>query len=172
LRDNGDKHVTRAVEILLLALLVLTGSLPICACYPRPHSYISNPEISGVLLRDGNPVGGAQVLMAHTAGVDGNYFLEAHAAAITRPDGHFHVAPTTRWRVFTSLLNPPDHVHALTSVCFDAPEHSKLGVLLLSDTDRKTSVVLSCDLNSPPRDFKQAVIWQKDRWGICANGIQ
>lgn len=155
-----------------LAVLIVTGSLLMCACYPRPHEYISNPEISGVLLRDGVPVSGARVLMAHTAGNDGNYCREARAAATTGQDGHFHVRVTTDWRLFTSLLNPPRYVQALTSVCFDAPGQSKLGVLLLADTDRKTAVVLSCDLNSPPREFRQRVIWQKDKWGICVNGVE
>ena len=164
--------MTCAIGNRLLAVSIVTGSLLVCACYPRPHEYISSPEISGVLLRGGVPVSGAQVLVAHTAGNDGDYCREARVAAMTSQDGHFHVSVTAHWRLFTSLLNPPRYVQALTSVCFDAPGQSKLGVLLLADTDRKTAVVLSCDLNSAPREFKQRVIWQKDKWGICVNGVE
>jgi hypothetical protein len=167
-----DSMPSRAIGNLLSASLILTGGLVNFACYPRPHEYLSNPQISGVLLRDGVPVSGAEVLMAHTDGYDGNYCREARVVAITSQDGHFHVAADTHWRLFTSLLNPPKYIQAMTSVCFDAPEHLKLGVLLLANTDRNRAVTLSCDLMSPPRDFKQAVIQQKDTWGICVNGVQ
>jgi hypothetical protein len=29
---------------------------------------------------------------------------------------------------------------------------------------------LSCDLESPSREFRQHVLWPKDKWGICENG--
>jgi hypothetical protein len=89
--------------------------------------------------------------------------------AVTTEDGKFHVDASTGWQLFTSLLNPPKDVAQMTSVCFALPAQQTLGVLLLAPTDRKTSYALSCDLDSPPREFKQHVIWPKDKWGICRN---
>jgi hypothetical protein len=141
----------------------------VAACYPRPYEYTRSPEVTGVLLRAGAPVSGMRVMFAHTRGDDGNYCRDGAVVAITDEEGKFHVGPSTRLHFFTSLLNPPKYVSALTSVCFDPGEGRTLGVLLLAPTDRKTSYALSCDLSAPPREFKQSVIWPKGKWGICRN---
>jgi hypothetical protein len=161
---------TRSTRSLLLVTVIAAASQIISACYPRPHEYTSSPEVSGMLLRDGVPVSGARVMIAHTRGDDGNYCRNGRVVAVTTEDGHFYVGARTNLHFFTSLLNAPKDVGQMTSVCFDLRERQTLGVLLLAPTDRKTSDVLSCDLDSPPREFKQRVIWQKDKWGICGNG--
>jgi hypothetical protein len=163
-------EVTRSTRSLLLVMTIAGASEIVSACYPRPHEYTSSPEVTGVLLRDGSPVNGARVMIAHTRGDDGNYCRDGRVVAVTTEDGHFHFNARTELHLFTSLLNPPKEVAQITSVCFDLPERQKLGVLLLAPTDRKTSDVLSCDLDSTPREFKQHVIWEKDKWGICGNG--
>lgn len=161
---------TRSTRSLLLAMAIAAASQIISACYPRPHEFTSSPEVSGVLLRGGVPVSGARVMIAHTRGDDGNYCRDGSVVAVTNEDGRFHVGPRTNLHLFASLLNAPKDVGQMTSVCFDLPERTTLGVLLLAPTDRETSDVLSCDLQSPPREFKQHVIWPKDKWGICGNG--
>jgi hypothetical protein len=123
-----------------------------------------------VLLRGGVPVNGARVMIAHIRGDDGNYCRDGLVVAVTTEDGHFHVDARTNLHLFTSLLNAPKDVGQMTSVCFDLPERQTLGVLLLAPTDRRTSDLLTCDLDSPPREFKQRVIWETDKWGICGNG--
>lgn len=161
--------VTRSTRaVLLLTVMAIAGQI-VSACYPRPHNFTSSPEVSGVLLKGGVPVSGATVLIAHTRGDDGNYCRDGRILAVTTEDGRFHVDANTDLHLFTSLLNPPKDVAQMTSVCFDLPAQQKLGVLLLALTDRKTSYALSCDLDSPPREFKQDVIWPKNKWGICQN---
>jgi hypothetical protein len=162
--------VIRSTRSFLLVTVIAAASQFVSACYPRAHEYTSSPEVSGVLLRGGVPVSGARVMIAHSRGDDGNYCRDALAVAVTGDDGRFHVDANTHLHLFASLLNSPKYVAELTSVCFEVPEQVKLGVLLMAPTDRKTSDVLSCDLDSPPREFKQHVIWQKEQWGICGNG--
>jgi hypothetical protein len=161
---------TRSIRCLLLATALAGASLLVSACYPRPHKFTSSPEVSGVLLRGGLPVSGARVLIAHTRGDDGNYCRDGSVVALTTEDGRFHIGAHTNLHLFTSVLNAPKDVGQMTSVCFDLPQRPTLGVLLLSPSDRETSYVLSCDLESPPREYKQQVIWPKDKWGICGNG--
>lgn len=162
--------VTRSTRSLSLTTVVATASQIISACYPRPHEYTNSPEVSGVLLHGGAPVSGARVMFAHTRGDDGNYCRDARLVGITSEDGHFHVDASTELHLFASVLNPPKYIAEVTSVCFDLREQLKLGVLLMAPTDRKTTYDLSCDLDSPPREFKQRMIWQKNQWGICGNG--
>jgi hypothetical protein len=162
-------EATRPTRAVLLVAVMATVSQIVSACYPRPHEFTSSPEVSGVLLHNGLPVNGARVLIAHTRGDDGNYCRDGRVVAVTTEDGKFHVDASTELHAFTSLLNPPKSVAQMTSVCFDLPAQQKLGVLLVAPTDRKTSYALSCDLDSPPREFKQLVVWPKDKWGICQN---
>jgi hypothetical protein len=161
--------VTQFSKTTLLLTAMAISSPLVSGCYPRPHRYTNTPEISGVVRKSGVPVNGARVLLAQTRGDDGNYCRDARVVAVTTEDGRFKVAANTELHFFTSLLNPPNSVAQMTSVCFEIPAHLKLGVLLLARTDRETSIVLSCDLDSPPVEFKQGVVWQKDKWGICQN---
>ena len=107
--------------------------------------------------------------LAHTRGDDGNYCKGSRVVGVTDKDGRFHVDPSVQLRLFTSLLNPPDQISRLTSVCFDVPGQQVLGVLLMASTARVRSFDLSCDLNSEPREFKRGVVWPHDKWGICSN---
>jgi len=107
--------------------------------------------------------------LAQTRGDDGNYCRDGRVVGVTGRDGGFHIDPSVRLHLFTSLLNPPDKVFELTSVCFEVPGRSILGVLLMASTDRVISFELSCDLNSDPREFKQGVVWPSEKLGICSN---
>jgi hypothetical protein len=161
--------VTRSTRTIFVLTVMATAAQSVSACYPRPHRFTSSPEVSGVLLKGGVPVNGARVLIAHTRGDDGNYCRGARVVAVTTDDGRFKVGASTDLHLFTSLLNAPKDVAQMTSVCFELPAQQKFGVLLLAPTDRETFYTLSCDLDSQPVEFKQHVIWSKDKWGICRN---
>jgi hypothetical protein len=152
-----------------LLLMVIAISSIVSACYPRPHEFTSTPEISGVLFNGGVPVTEARVVIAHTRGDDGNYCRDGRVVGVTDKDGRFHVDPGIDIHLFKSLLNPPNTVFQMTSVCFELPGQQKFGALIMALTDRKTSFEMSCDLNSVPREFKQGVVWSVDKWGICSN---
>jgi hypothetical protein len=152
------------------SLLLLATAVPIISgCYPRPHNFVSSPEISGVLLKDGIPVTDVKVSLAQTRGDDGNYCRDSRVVGVTDKDGRFHVGPGGQIHFFTSLLNPPNTVFQVTSVCFEVPGQQRLGALIMARTDLVKSFELSCDLNSAPREFKQGVVWSADKWGICSN---
>ena len=161
--------MTRLVKTICLIAMVVTSAQIVSACYPRSHQFTSRPEVSGILLKGGVPINGARVMIAHTRGDDGNYCRGALVAAVTTEDGRFRVRAATNLHFFASLLNQPRDVLEMTSVCFELPAQQKFGVLLLAPTDRETSYALSCDLDSPPVEFKQHVIWSKNKWGICQN---
>jgi len=165
-------NVRRASLFSKCGMLVAFIPLFACisACYPHPHQYIRTQEFSGVLLKSGLPVSAAAVYVSHAPG-DNHQFCEgAKEVAVTSSDGHFHIDRVVEEHLFTSVLNPPDTVLQTTSICFHTSEANVLGVTTLSHTDRKLAFVLSCDLDSPPVDFKQGVILQPNEWGICKNG--
>ena len=163
-------EITIKASRTLWPVIMVLAACCLCACYPRPHRFFERPDISGVLLDNGAPVSGATVLIAHTRGDNGNYCEGGQGVGVTDSAGAFRVDADTTLHLFTSILNPPNRVSVATSVCFKIGARQKLGVVLLSHTDRKTSYVLSCNTNSPPTEFKQSVIWSRDMWGICTNG--
>jgi hypothetical protein len=162
--------ITVKTSSTLRLVVVALSVCCLCACYPRPHRFFERPDISGVLLDNGTPVSGAAVVIAHTRGDDGNYCEGGRAVGVTDATGAFRIDADTTLHLFTSILNPPNTVSVATSVCFKIGANQKLGVVLLSHSDRKTSYVLSCNTSSPPAEFKQDVIWTMDKWGICTNG--
>lgn len=162
-------NVTGLTKTTLLLAVVTTASQLVSGCYPRPHTYTKTPEIHGVLLRAGVPVKGASVSLAQTRGDDGNYCRDARVVAVTTEEGRFKIAANTGQHLFTSLLNPPSSVAQMTSVCFEIPAQQTFGVLLVAPADRETSFALSCDLDSQPVEYKQGVVWPKEKWGICRN---
>jgi hypothetical protein len=109
-------------------------------------------------------------MIAHTRGDDGDYCVGGRAVGVTDSTGAFRVDAESALHLFTSILNPPNTVSVGTSVCFKIGIRRKLDVLLLSRSDRKMSYVLSCNISSPPVEFKQHVIWSADKWGVCTNG--
>jgi hypothetical protein len=160
---NVTSSAGKCLLLLVASVAFTTG------CYPGPHQYIESQAISGVLIKSGSPAAGINVSLAHTRGDDGNYCKGSRVVGVTDKDGRFHVDPSVHVDLFTSLLNPPNQVSQLTSVCFEVPGEQVLGVLLMASTDRMKSFELSCDLNSGPREFKQGVVWPSDKWGICSN---
>lgn len=139
------------------------------ACYPHPHEYTSHPEISGVLFKSGVAVGGANVIVAHSRGDDGNYCLGGQAVAVTGEAGTFHIEPQVERYVLRSLLNPPNSVLQMTSVCFETDAKVTLGVLLIASTERTTSYDISCDLDATPTEFKGLGKQADNEFGICKN---
>ena len=157
-------HTVRLIAATATAAQVLS------ACYPRAHEVTDTPAVSGVLLKGGVPASGVRVLISHTRGDNGDFCREARVVAITTEDGGFNVPRNTNSHLFASLFNEQRLVLQTTAVCFEHSAQHQLGVLVLAPTDRETSYSVTCDLDSPPVEFKQHVIWSKDKWGICRNG--
>ena len=148
-----------------LPLGILLTTHLVSACYPRPHTYVSTPEVSGVLLEGAQAVVGAKVLIAHTRGDYGGYCRSARAVATTSQGGKFRFDAEASTHLFTSLLNPPGTVLKMSSICFEANGQRTLGAVITARTDRSTSYFVSCDLNSQPRDSGRQVVWPAH--GVC-----
>ena len=148
--------------------IVLVAHL-VSACYPWPHTYVSTPEVSGVLLDGTHAVIGAKVLVAHTRGDDGEYCRGARVVAATWEGGKFRFHAVVSVHPFTSLLNPPETVRQMSSICFEVNGQQTLGAVITARTDRPTSYALSCDLNQQPEDSDRQVLGPHSACRIAEN---
>lgn len=155
-------HLQRMPAALLFALL-LSG------CYPHSHDYVLTQEFSGVLRKGGSPLSGATVSVSHTRG-DTGWCVNPAVVAVTDDTGAFNIPAQTQTHHFTSMINPPESVRQLTSVCFEAQGKQKLGVVVLAPTDHRTKYVAVCDWDSPGSVLTQKPRLGVDEWGICSRG--
>lgn len=139
------------------------------ACYPRPHEYTTVPAISGVLLDAGKPVTGAAVFVAQTGAADDNYCQGLWPAGATDSNGNFQIGPLIERRFFSSVLNPPQHMHQMTSVCFKVAAQKYFGMTVLAPTDHTRSYRASCDLASTHVVFLGDGTIPGNPHGICVN---
>jgi hypothetical protein len=147
-----------------LPLGILVASYLASACYPWPHTYVSAPEVSGVLLEGTHPVVGAKVLVAHTRGDDGQYCRDARVVTTTWEGGKFQFDAVVSLHPFTSVLNPPETVRQMSSICFEVNGQQTLGAVVTARTDRSSAFTLSCDLSGQPRDAGRGVAGP---YGVC-----
>ena len=152
-------------------MLALSGILCglLSGCYPRPHDFFRRPEMSGVLVKDGVAVAGAAVRVGYIPDVGRDRCLAADRVTSTAGDGSFHIAAAEDHEWFTSLLNPPERVSQINSVCFELNGRTYLGATILSRTDHLVSYRMQCDLGTPSVEFKQNTIWPSYQWGVCRN---
>jgi hypothetical protein len=139
------------------------------ACYPRPHDYISTQEFSGVLIKGGVAVSGATVLVGHFGRDTDAHCADAKAVAVTDKDGSFYVASVVEKRLFASMINPPQLIQQIGTICFRTPSEQKLGVTVVAPTDHKLRYLLSCDLDAAPVEFIGTGQFSMAQWGICKN---
>jgi hypothetical protein len=127
------------------------------------------PAISGVLLNNGKPVGGATVFVAQT-GFDGDDHCQGlKPMSVTNDDGHFNIDPVVTLHLFTSILNPPDVVLQTTTVCFKTAAEPTFGMSIIARTNRTMSFSASCDLATPNSEFRGRVSIPGNPRGICTN---
>lgn len=84
---------TRAVSAML-AFGSLTG------CVPFPNLHYFAPAVAGIVLRDGQPVAGAQIRVAST-------FSSTTRVGSTQPSGRFSVEPIRELRLTATLVGDP-----------------------------------------------------------------
>jgi hypothetical protein len=143
--------------------------LSLIACYPRPHEYTRVPQISGVLLNNGKPVSGATVFVAQTGFDSNNHCQGLRAMGVTNDDGNFQVAPVVKLHLFTSLLNPPEVVLQMTTICFQTASEPAFGMSIIARTNRTMSFSATCDLATPDRVFRGRMSIPGNPRGICIN---
>jgi hypothetical protein len=143
--------------------------LGLLACYPRPHEYTRVPAISGVLLNNGKPVSGATVFVAQTGFDSDNHCQGLRAMGVTNDGGKFQIAPVVKLHLFTSLLNPPEVVLQMTTVCFQTASEPAFGMSIIARTNRTMSFTASCDLATPDMVFRGRVSIPGNPRGICTN---
>jgi hypothetical protein len=127
-----------AFASLRIAFASLTV-LNLLACYPRPHEYTRVPAISGVLLNNGKPVGGATVFAAQSGFNSDDHCQGLKAMGVTSKDGHFNIDSVVRLHFFASILNPPDVVLRTTTVCFQTAAQPAFGMSIIAGTNRTMS---------------------------------
>src|ERR1700733_6071290 len=115
-----------AAAVVTAAVLPELAGL-LSGCYPHSHEYVLTPEFSGVLLKAGAPMSGVTVTVSHTRGDAGDYCINPKTVGVTDDTGAFRVPLQASTQHFTSLLNAPERVHQMTSICFQAPGKRKLG---------------------------------------------
>jgi hypothetical protein len=154
-----------------LSKVAIVGFLVQCllACYPRPHEYTPVPAISGVLLNNGKPVSGATVFVAQSRFDSDNQCHGLKAMGVTDDDGRFNIDPVVRLHLFTSMLNPPDAVLQMTTVCFQTASAPSFGMTVIARTNRTMSFSASCDLATPNRLFRGRASIPGNPRGICTN---
>ena len=146
---------------LALPFMLLAG------CYPHPHDYVLTQEFTGVLLESGTPMSGVTVTVSHTRGDSGDYCEKPEVMGVTNDTGHFRVPPQVQRQIFRSVINPPEVVSQLMSVCFRTAGKLKLGALINSPTDHQVSYSAVCEWTSPGAAFKQALVQSPHEFGIC-----
>jgi hypothetical protein len=154
-----------------LSKVAIVGFLVQCllACYPRPHEYTRVPAISGVLLNNGKPVSGATVFVAQSRFDSDNQCHGLKAMGVTDDDGRFNIDPVVRLHLFTSILNPPDVVLQMTTVCFQTAAEPAFGMSIIAGTNRTMSFSAACDLATPNGEFRGRVSIPGNPRGICTN---
>jgi hypothetical protein len=142
------------------------------ACYPRLHEYTRVPKISGVLLNNGKPVSGAAVFVANTRPDNDNYCQGSRAMGVTDEGGNFQILPVVKLHFFASVLNPPEDVLQMTTVCFQTASEPAFGMTIIARTDRTVSFRASCDLATPNLVFRGRTSIPGNPRGICVNRDQ
>jgi hypothetical protein len=127
------------------------------------------PAISGVLLDHGMPVADATVLIAQAEPINDQYCEGLKEVGVTDHDGHFNIDPVVRLHLFTSILNPPDVVLQMTTVCFQTASEPAFGMSIIARTNRTMSFTASCDLATPDMVFRGRVLIPGNPHGICTN---
>jgi hypothetical protein len=157
--------------LTLVTRITITGLVlaNLLACYPRPHEYTQVPAISGVLLNHGTPVTGATVFIAQSRPTNDKYCQNSKAVGVADHDGHFNIDPVVRLHLFTSILNPPDVVLQMTTVCFQTASAPAFGMTVIARTNRTMSFGASCDLATPNSEFRGRVSIPGNPRGICTN---
>jgi hypothetical protein len=151
--------------LITASIAALCGVLT--ACFPHSHEYILTQEFTGVLLEGGAPMRDVTVTVSHTRGDNGDYCISPEVAAVTDKDGAFRVPPRSEKHAFTSILNAPDTIQQMTSLCFQAQGKRKLAALVIARTDHAERYEMLCDWNSAPVEFKQKAGQSPDQRGIC-----
>jgi hypothetical protein len=157
------------IRKMLSRTIGLGSATLLAACYPRPHEYTSIPAISGVLLNAGKPVSGAAVFVGQTGALDDNYCQGLRPVRTTDSNGNFQIGPLIEHRFFASVLNPPQSIHQMTSVCFKATAQQYFGMTILAPTDHQRSYRASCDLASTHVVFLGDGSIPGSPRGICVN---
>jgi hypothetical protein len=164
-----DTDVTPIRKLLSQTIGLVSATLLLAACYPRPHEYTRVPAVSGVLLNAGNPIGGATVFVAQNAAIHDKYCQGLRSVATTDSNGNFQIAPRIEYRLVASVLNPPRFIGQMTSVCFKTSEQQYYGMSIIAPTDHQTSYRASCDLTSTRAVFLGGVSIPGNPRGICMN---
>jgi hypothetical protein len=168
IRNHQRVRACKGFALLRIAAAGLTA-LSLLACYPRPHEYTRVPAISGVLFNNGKPVSGATVFVAQSGFDSDNHCQGLRAMGVTNADGHFNIDPLVNLHLFTSILNPPDVVLQMTTVCFQTSSEPAFGMSIIARTNRTMSFSASCDLATPDRLFRAGVSIPGNPRGICTN---
>lgn len=132
-----------------LASIVL-AALSLIACVPGGHQVTRVPEIRGTLTHDSVPVRNAEVLIV-AGSSDAQSCKGERRVAITDESGFFLVPTEVERRYFRSLINPPQQVKRLTSLCFrSAGGLAYFGGQFVTHSDEPASLAITCDDVRPP----------------------
>lgn len=121
-------------------LIVLAAALVHLACVPYPNRRYFAPEVSGVVLRDGAPAAGAEVVLT-------TRFSKSAATARTDADGRFKLGPLSELQFTKTLLGDPLYIYALTIKVAGGAEYRGLEGRGMGYPPRELAV--TCDLSRP-----------------------
>lgn len=164
---NTVTHNRFSELVMKCTRLTLIALLPGIAL--AVHSYIKVPEISGVLLYEGKPQMNASVLLDTRRPYDNDFCKSAKIIGTTNASGFFHIDPVVEKKILPSLLNPPETVHQLITVCFSVSAARQLGVFMVAPTSRLLSIHLTCAWDGSKVGFNRFEIQPAREHGICAD---
>lgn len=120
----------------IVALSVLTLS----ACVPFPNRRLCAPEVTGSLVRAGEPVAGAEIVLTAA-------FMRTPATTRTDAAGRFKLGPLTKMYLTKSLLGDPLYVYSLRIKTEGGED--RLGFEARSMGAPPGPRAVSCDLSKP-----------------------
>lgn len=126
-------------------LLPLGAVLFLSGCFPWPHRGTVVDRISGVLMKDGQAVSGADVLLG------GRTCDHAESIATTATDGRFRYPGQRHWQMFFVPLVEPIAISQWT-LCVRIDGETTLGLHGVSRWLDFQEVEIKCDLARPPSE--------------------
>ncbi len=120
-------------------LLPLIGTLGLAGCVPFPNMRYYAPTISGVVMQDGKPAGGAEIrVSAHVS--------SEVRAAIAGPDGRFNTESIRKLQLTATLIGDPLYGY---TVEIRSAGNVYSGFVDFSVGYAPSAIRLNCDLSRP-----------------------
>jgi len=123
----------------LLSRLAFLAPMLLCGCVPFPNQHLFAPAVSGVVMRDGKPLSGAEISVSAQ-------FARDVRVATTDREGRFTTEAIREWRMTAMLIGDPLFGY---TVQIGADGTTYRGYSLVGMGSAPSDVRLKCDVAKP-----------------------